>query len=212
MKKIGTLLVGLLLSTPLFAAPETTAVFTDGKQYTSFDKPVTAVPQAIEFFSFYCPHCYDFEFSYHFPEKIKKAVPEGGEFLQYHVNFLGPLGKDLTRAWAIAMVMGVEAKVQPALFEGIQKTQSIKSAQDIRSAFESIGVSGAAYDAALNSFMVNSLVAKQEQAAQTYEIRGVPAVIINGKYQVNMGGIEAKDTADFTQQYDSLVKFLLQQR
>ncbi|MGL4456383.1 MAG: thiol:disulfide interchange protein DsbA [Plesiomonas sp.] len=210
MKKIGTLLIGLLLSTPLFAATATT--FTDGKQYTTFDKPATAAPQALEFFSFYCPHCYDFEFSYHLPAQIKKAVPEGGEFLQYHVNFLGPLGKDLTRAWAVAMVMGVEAKVQPVLFEGIQKTQSIKSAQDIRAAFESIGVNGTEYDAALNSFMVNSLVAKQEQAAQTYEIRGVPAVIINGKYQINMGGIEAKDTADFTQQYDGLVKFLLQQR
>jgi hypothetical protein len=30
---------------------------------------------------------------------------------KYHVEFLGPLGKELTQAWAVAIALGVEDKM-----------------------------------------------------------------------------------------------------
>ena len=56
MKKIWLALAGMILA---FSA--TAAQFTDGKQYITLDKPVAGEPQVLEFFSFYCPHCYQFE-------------------------------------------------------------------------------------------------------------------------------------------------------
>lgn len=209
--KVGMLVATLLLAAPAFSPALQAAEFTDGKQYTTFDKPAAAKPQALEFFSFYCPHCYAFEYDYGLPAKIESALPKDGEFIQYHVDFLGPLGPDLTRAWAVAMALGVEKQIQPVLFNGIQKTRTINSVADIRNAFLQIGVSAQEYDSALNSFMVNALVAKQQQAAQAYELRGVPTVIIDGKYQINMGGLPADSTEQFIQSYDGVVKFLLQQ-
>lgn len=37
---------------------------------------------------------------------MKKKLPEGTKMTKYHVEFLGPLGKDLTQAWAVAMALG----------------------------------------------------------------------------------------------------------
>ncbi len=40
---------------------------------------------------------------------------------KYHVEFLGPLGKDLTQAWAVAIALGVEDKITAPMFEAVQK-------------------------------------------------------------------------------------------
>ena len=95
MKKIWLALAGMILA---FSA--TAAQFTDGKQYITLDKPVAGEPQVLEFFSFYCPHCYEFEQVLHVSDNVKKKLPEGTKMTKYHVAFLGPLGKDLTQAWA----------------------------------------------------------------------------------------------------------------
>lgn len=50
------------------------AQFSDGTQYVTLDKPVTGEPQVLEFFSFYCPHCYQFEQVYHVSENVKSVA------------------------------------------------------------------------------------------------------------------------------------------
>nr|1UN2_A Chain A, THIOL-DISULFIDE INTERCHANGE PROTEIN [Escherichia coli] len=101
----------------------TGAQYEDGKQYTTLEKPVAGAPQVLEFFSFFCPHCYQFEEVLHISDNVKKKLPEGVKMTKYHVNFMGgDLGKDLTQAWAVAMALGVEDKVTVPLFEGVQKT------------------------------------------------------------------------------------------
>ncbi|EHC57130.1 thiol-disulfide interchange protein DsbA [Salmonella enterica subsp. enterica serovar Johannesburg str. S5-703] len=160
MKKIWLALAGMVLA---FSA--SAAQISDGKQYITLDKPVAGEPQVLEFFSFYCPHCYQFEEVLHVSDNVKKKLPEGTKMTKYHVEFLGPLGKELTQAWAVAMALGVEDKVTVPLFEAVQKTQTVQSAADIRKVFVDAGVKGEDYDAAWNSFVVKSLVAQQEKAA-----------------------------------------------
>ena len=72
------------------------AQITDGKQYITLDKPIAGEPQVLEFFSFYCPHCYQFEEVLHVSDNVRQKLPEGTKMTKYHVEFLGPLGKDLT--------------------------------------------------------------------------------------------------------------------
>ena len=67
---------------------------------------------------------------------------------KYHVEFPGPLGKQLTQAWAVAMALGVEDKVSPLMFEAVQKTQTVQTPDDIRNVFVKAGVTAADYDAA----------------------------------------------------------------
>ncbi|MGE4823586.1 thiol:disulfide interchange protein DsbA [Yersinia enterocolitica] len=207
MKNVWLALVGMVMA---FSA--SAAQFTDGTQYQTLNKPVTGEPQVLEFFSFYCPHCYQFEEVYHVPQAVKKALPEGTKMTRYHVEFLSPLGKQLTQAWAVAMALGVEEKITPLMFEGVQKTQTVQTPDDIRNVFIKAGVSGEDYDAALNSFVVKSLVVQQQKAAEDLELRGVPAMFVNGKYMIKNDGMDTSSMDTYVKQYADVVKFLLTQK
>ncbi|MEY0016569.1 thiol:disulfide interchange protein DsbA [Providencia rettgeri] len=206
MKKIMLALLGIAMSFSAAAAN-----YTEGKEYTDV-KAVPNLPQVLEFFSFYCPHCYQFESVYKVPQTVEKNLPEGVKMERYHVDFLGPLGADLTQAWAVAIVLKAEDKVTPILFEGIQKTQTINSKADIRNAFIKAGISGDEYDAALNSFVVKSIVAKQQNAAQELKLRGVPALFVDGKYQVRNNGISVDNAADYGKEFSNVVNFLVSKK
>lgn len=209
MKKIWFALIGLVLA---FSA--SAAQFTDGKQYVSLPKPVAGEPQVMEFFSFFCPHCYQFENIYHVSDAVRKNLPENVKVSKYHVDFLGgDFGPVVTHAWAVAMALGVEDKVTGALFEGIQKTQTITDAASLKEAFiKAAGISSDDYDAAWNSFAVKALVAQQQKAAADVELRGVPAMFVNGKYMVNNGGLDTSSMENFVAEYANVVKFLVDKK
>lgn len=204
MKKIWLALAGMVLA---FSA--SAAQFTDGKQYITLAKPVQGEPQVLEFFSFYCPHCYQFEHVLHVSDNVKKKLPEGVKMTKYHVEFLGPLGKQLSQAWAVAMALGVEDKITEPMFDGIQKTQTVNNVNDIRKVFIDAGVKPEEYDAAWNSFVVKSLVAQQEKAAADLQLQGVPAMFVDGKYQLNPQGMNTSDMDAFIQEYANTVKYLV---
>ncbi|MDU4339364.1 MAG: DsbA family protein, partial [Streptococcus mitis] len=143
---------------------------------------------------------------------VKKKLPEGTKMTKYHVEFLGPLGKDLTQAWAVAIALGVEDKITAPMFEAVQKTQTVQTTADIRKVFVDAGVKGEDYDAAWNSFVVKSLVAQQEKAAADFQLQGVPAMYVNGKYQVNMRGMDTTSMDIFVQQYADTVKHLVEMK
>ncbi|MGM3173850.1 thiol:disulfide interchange protein DsbA [Dickeya lacustris] len=207
MKKIWLALVGVVLAFSASAAD-----FSDGKQFATLDKPAAQSPQVLEFFSFYCPHCYQFAQVYHIPDAIQKSLPAETKLTKYHVDFLGELGKELTQAWAVAIALGVEDKVSPLMFDAVQKTQTVKTTQDIRQVFVDAGVKAEDYDSALNSFVVKSLVAQQEKAAADLQLRGVPAVFVNGKYMIKSDGLDTSSMDSYVKQYADVVKFLLSQK
>lgn len=207
MKKILMALAGMILA---FSA--SAAQITNGKQYTTLDKPVAGEPQVLEFFSFYCPHCYQFEEMLHVSDNVKKKLPQGVKMTKYHVEFLGPLGKQLTQAWAVAMALGVEDKITAPMFEAIQKTQTVNNVADIRKVFIDAGVKAEEYDAAWNSFVVKSLVAQQEKAASDLQLQGVPAMFVNGKYMLNPQGMNTDDMDSFLQEYANTVKYLVEKK
>jgi thiol:disulfide interchange protein DsbA len=207
MKKIFLALIGMVMA---FSA--SAAQFSNGTQYVTLDKPAAGEPQVLEFFSFYCPHCYQFEQVWHVSDNIRKNLPQGVKYAKYHVEFLGPLGKQLTQAWAVAIALGVEDKVSPLMFEAVQKQQTVQNVDDIRKVFIQAGVKGEDYDAALNSFVVKSLVVQQEKAAQDLNLQGVPSVFVNGKYMVKNDGLDTTSMDIYTKQFSDVVNFLATQK
>ena len=182
---------------------------TENKEYVVVEgQQRSAQPEVIEFFSFYCPHCYSFEAQSHIPQKIAESLPEGTSFKQYHVDFLGPQSENLTRAWALALAINAEEKVKIPLFKAAQ-TNALKSMDDIRQIFIDNGVSAEQFDGGINSFAVNGLVTKQQNLVKKYQVRGVPDFYVNGKYRVNMEGL-AHDENHFIDEYVQTVKGLLQ--
>ena len=206
MKKIFLALVGMVMAFSVSAA--SAEHFSDGAQYVTLDKTVANEPQVLEFFSFYCPHCYQFEQVWHVSDNIRKNLPKDVKYTKYHVEFLGPLGKQLTQAWAVAIALGVEDKVSPLMFDAVQKQQSVQNPDDIRKVFIQAGVKGEDYDAALNSFVVKSLVVQQEKAAADLGLQGVPSVFVNGKYMVKNDGLDTSSMDMYVKQYSDVINFL----
>lgn len=206
MKKVLFALVGIMLA---FGA--SAASITEGKQYTTLEKPVNGAPKVVEFFSFLCPHCYDFERTYKINQAVEQNLPSGVKFTRYHVDFLGgDYGPILTQAWAVAIALGVEDKVMDPIFDGIQKAQTIKDSATLKAAFvKAASITPEAYDAAWNSFAVKALVSQQQKAAADFKIDGVPALFINGKYQINNAGLDSSSLPNFSADYVNVTKFLV---
>ena len=200
MKKF-LLALGALISVNTFAIN-----LQEGKQYIQVSQQPAMQKEVIEFFSFYCPHCYSFEMEYKIPQQVKDELPEGVAFKQYHVSFLGRQSENLTRAWALAMALGVENKVKMPLFEAAQKDR-LKSMDDIRTIFLDNGITAEQFDGGINSFAVNGLVNKQTNAAEQFGVHGVPDFYVNGKFRVNPEGLNYDN---FVKDYVETVKGLLQ--
>lgn len=182
------------------------------KQYIKLNKPIHNAPKLLEFFSFYCPHCYQFEQIYHITNNIERNLPRNINFSKYHVNFLGDLGQQLTHAWAVAIALGIEKKISPMLFTAIQKKQSIHTVEDIRAIFIQSGISKEEYDITWNSILVKSLIIDQEQAAKNFHLSEVPSIFVNGKYMIKNDKLDISSINIYIQQFSELLNLLINKK
>lgn len=201
MKKLFVLLVGLLIAPFLQAAPE----FKENVNYEIIRQTNTPKPEVMEFFSYFCPHCYQFE---PIMAELKKQLPADVTFKRTPVAFLGKeMGPELQRAYAVADLLKVEEKVTPIFFSLIHAEQKApQNRADVRAVFEKAGVNGKDFDGAVDSFAVTGMVAQYDRSTGSMNIRAVPSTVVNGKYLVKTEGIKS------TEEYIALVKFLLQKK
>lgn len=201
MKKVFVLLAGLLLTPLLQAAP----LFKENVNYEVVRQATTPQPEVMEYFSWFCPHCYQFE---PLMEELKTKLPENVAFKQTPVAFLGgDMGPELQRAYAVADLLKVLDKVSPAMFNAIHvERKAPANRADVRAIFEKAGVDGKDFDGSVDSFAVTGMVAQYDRNTGSFNIRGVPSVIVNGKYLVKTEGIKSKE------EYFSLIQFLLEKK
>ncbi|KXJ56003.1 MAG: disulfide bond formation protein DsbA [Colwellia sp. Phe_37] len=207
MKKLVSLFALMLLPVFAFAAN-----YTEGEHYTKVSEEITTKPEVREFFSFYCPHCFQFE---PFMAKLKTSIPADTAFEMNHVDFLRAASPKvqqmLSKAVVVAHQMGVEKKVIGAMFNYIHVQKAVfTSEKDIRNVFVLNGADGEKFDKLMKSFGVASK-AKNMKKQQDYFVKkgaltGVPTVIVNGKYRVDTKGL---DRSNFEQDYINLVNHLL---
>lgn len=131
MKKVLLMAAALLLAPLAVSAVE----YQEGVHYTVInDGPATAKPEITEFFSFYCPHC--FNFSKTVVPKILAEKPEGVAFNQAHVDFIGKeMGVEMSRAFAVAHQLNVDDKMDAALFSAIHEKKNTSLALPIFALF-----------------------------------------------------------------------------
>ncbi|ALP42123.1 thiol:disulfide interchange protein DsbA/DsbL [Aeromonas schubertii] len=198
MKKILFFIAAMLMMPMVHAAPE----FREGVNYDVIKQTGSAQPEVLEFFSYYCPHCYKFE---PIAEELKKSLPEGVAFKKNPVGFLGrEMGPETQRAYAVSSLLEVEGKVTPAIFDKIHnQKQYPQSRGDLKQIFVDNGVKGEEFDGAVDSFAVSGMVSQFDRNTEEYQIRGVPAFVVNGKYLVKIESITSQD------QFNRLVSYLV---
>ncbi|EEJ8283088.1 DsbA family protein [Salmonella enterica] len=181
----------------------------EGKHYTQLAEPVLDAPEVVEFFSFYCPPCYAFAGRYGVTRETEKVLPVGARIVKYHVSMMGPLGKELTDAWSVARILGVESQVELPLFRAVQEKRSINSKADIRQVFIDAGVPAEQYDMATNSLVTRATTATQVQAAEKFGVTGTPSLFVKGKYLVRNNGMDATTEDEYGQAFADVVSELL---
>ncbi|CAL4326486.1 DsbA family protein [Buchnera aphidicola] len=206
MKKIFIILWSIFLSYNAIAHE-----FNNRKEYTVKNKNMTHVPYVMEFFSFFCPYCYELEKTYNINQLIKKNIHQNIKIQKYHVNFLGgKFSYILTKSWIIAQQIGIEEKIVLPLFKGIQETHTIKDIDSIKKLFQKeAGINQNQFNNFWNSITINILVQKKNQCVAKSHLDYVPIMIINGKYVINYSTLEKKFKKNFSEKYIKLIKFLI---
>lgn len=198
MKKVLFFLAAMLMIPMVHAAPE----FKEGVNYDVVTQTGSAQPEVLEFFSYFCPHCAKFE---PIAEELKKSLPEGVAMKKNPVAFLGrEMGPEMQRAYAVANLLNVEGKLTPVIFDKIHIQRQVpQSRADVKQIFVDNGVPAEEFDGAVDSFAVSGMVSQFDRNTESYNVRGVPAFLVNGKYMVKIESITSQE------QFNQLVKFLL---
>lgn len=188
MKKFA-LWVVLALLIPLQAAAADK--WQEGKHYEEIDKPLSDSPQVVEFFSYWCPHCYRTE---PFVAELKASLDKGVKFEKVHVNFMPYASKqvqdEVTTAMLIAKALKQEDKLSAAIFNYIHKQRAtITGIKDLRNIFIINDVDPEQFDKMASSFGVKSMLGKNNKIVEDYrrDVNSVPTFIVNGKYKVQIG-------------------------
>jgi protein dithiol oxidoreductase (disulfide-forming) len=138
--------------------------------------------EVIEFFSFACPHCYE----YH--RKLMawaSKLPANVTFRQVPVGFEKPGWVPLARAAYAMQATGDFARLETALFDAIHKErQPLFDEKSITAWMVKHGVDGAKFTAAYNSFGVNTRMSQNQRMVIRYEVASVPMLVVDGRYNV----------------------------
>jgi thiol:disulfide interchange protein DsbA len=146
--------------------------------------------EVLEVFMYSCPHCYHLEPTI---EKWLASKPENVEFRRMPAVF-GPKVVPHARAFYAAQMMGVEDKIHLPLFRALHDQKKRIFDEDSLVEFvQGLGVDGAEFRKAMNSFYVNMRVRRAQEMGKRFGVDGVPAVIVNGKYRTSPSQTGSRD-------------------
>ncbi|MBS9404675.1 thiol:disulfide interchange protein DsbA/DsbL [Halomonas sp. TRM85114] len=184
IKSLLVAIAGLGLSTPAFASTPV-----EGEHYTVLDEPVeTRVGddriEVTEAFWYGCPHCYNLE------DPLNAWVAEQPEDVAFQ-RMPATMGGDWNQhalAFYAAQELDILDAVHEDFFHAIhEEGESLTDADDIAAFFSDYGVSEEEAQEALSSFGVKSQVNQAHSRMRAMQLRGVPALIIDGRYVVTPG-------------------------
>ena len=187
-KLISSLMVavGLLISGAAFSAAEL------GKDYTVLNpaQPTSGKKiEVLEFFFYGCSHCYDL----HPPLSAwEKTMPKDVELIYVPTIFRDSMESMARTLYALESI-GQLHKVHEALYRAwnVDKIQLYDEAS-IGDFVAKQGVDKAKFSAAYNSFSMQSRVARAKQMVRSYNVRGTPTLVVDGKYLIS--GLHPADT------------------
>lgn len=212
MKKFFITISALLLSFSVFAdevATDSLPKITSGKQYVELSKYAYPEKEVIQFFSFNCPSCLRFDTEFYIGDEIEENLPEGVKFKRYHLENYGPLSKELSQAWAIATVLEIEKQVVEPLFNGVQVQRNIRTADDIKAVFASVGVGEDEFEKLKNNFRVKAFMAQQREAYEELKPASIPLVVINRKFYINARELDQTSTEASIKDFSRVTNYVL---
>lgn len=157
-----------------------------GKDYTLIS-PVQPTDDAakievLEFFSYGCPHCSDFN-----PLVTAWAAKQSGDvvFKKVPVTFGRGAWANIAKLYFALEITGDLARLEADVFKAIHQDRvNLFEERTMVEWVSKRGVDAKKFSDTFNSFGVMSKVKRADQQAQAYKIQGVPALAVDGKFMV----------------------------
>ncbi|CAM2981056.1 thiol:disulfide interchange protein DsbA/DsbL [Shewanella amazonensis] len=191
LKLLGAL-GGLLMSLSAMAA-----TFVEGKDYVRVEGfSESHTPVLREFFSYNCPHCFRMDHT------IEEAVGLVAKEVRFERTPVGA-GRNPWQmsqlAYYLAQKFNVTDQTHGAIFKQVQEVAPFQSEADVRQFFVSQGLKADELDKAIASSDRKLAMMTFDTEAQLSGIRGVPSLLVNGKYMLNIQGRSSAEIAELVQ-------------
>ena len=180
MKLIKQLFVilALLCATQAYAEPQ------PGKDYTLLSPPQPTSTgskiEVIEFFFYGCSHCFKLHpLLNEWEQKMPKDVD-----LVFVPAIFNPSWEAMARTFYALEALGQRKQLHDALFNAWNNGTEMVDEASATNFVVQHGVDRKKFSDAYNSFSMQSKITRVRQLGQSYNIRGTPTLIVDGKYLI----------------------------
>lgn len=196
------MLSAIIAAAGLFGLTAHAQEFRAGKEYVELSAPVPVSEpskiEVVELFWYGCPHCYQFEPTLN---PWVAQLPEDVNFVRIPALF-GGVWDVHGQLFITLESMGVEQQVHDAVFHAIHnEKRKLATPEEMAEFLAGQGVDRDRFLSTFNSFAVKGQMAKAKKLAVSYQITGVPVLIVGGKYRFDIttsgGPQQALEVADF---------------
>ncbi len=181
----------LVLCFGLMTIPGVHAEVVDGKDFTILKNPQPTQDsgkiEVLEFFWYGCPHCYSLH--PHLKTWLMN-VPDDVSF-RYVPATLRPNWVAAAKIFYAIEAMGLINDLHDKIYDAMHRDKiDLNNETALFDWIEKNGVDRKKFESTYNSFSVQNQVARSTQMTRQYQLSGVPALVVNGKYLTSgrMGG------------------------
>lgn len=200
--------ITLLISLGLVAVTGLVSAAINYKEKIHYERVVPVQPtstegkiEVVEMFWYGCPHCNNLE---PYVERWLKKMPKKAEFVRMPAIFR-PSWEIHARAYYTAEILGALDKTHRAMFAAIHgQKRKLGTEKEIMDFFAERGVSNKDFKRVFKSFAVEAKVRRAKDMSRRYGIKGVPSLIVNGKYRT--GSTLAGNNANIFKVVNHLIK------
>lgn len=179
----------------LLSLPGQSTTFREGVDYTQVAGiPEIQTPIVREFFSYNCPHCY-----YQDSKITAMAALLGDEVLleRTPVGAGRPAWVLSQQAYYVANKLKISKQVHEQIFKQIhEKKAPFTQMAQLKAFFMAEGVTANEFDSAMASVDMKFALSGYDTQAEFSGIKGVPALLVNGRYLVSPGQLSAEQLAE----------------
>lgn len=138
--------------------------------------------EVLEFFSYGCPHCGDFN---PLVKSWAADLPDDIDFRRVPVTFGRAAWEQLARLYHALEYTGELERLDQDVFDALhEQRRRLYSRKAILDWVADQGVDREAFATVFDSFGVQTRLARSEQLANRYQVNSVPLVVVGGRYVV----------------------------
>lgn len=186
----------LISAAALPLIPNAALALTSGQEYNIISSPLDTLDpkriEVMELFWYGCPHCFQLE-----PDLTAwvKTLPKNVYLRRVPAIFSQtPHWIPLARAYYAAEILGLTDKLHHDFFNAIHLSgQNLNDRQVLLKLVQQLGANRKQFEQALDSPEVNSRIAKSQQISNASGAKGVPALVVDGKYQTSVSQTGSHD-------------------